>query len=281
MLQAYLGSDMRLASTPPSRPAAELQNVSVMYGTEATAVHALKGVSLEVRRGEVLLLMGPSGSGKSTLLQVLGCIRTVTSGSVLIDAKPVHHLFESELCRLRCERIGFVFQHYNLLSSLRAWENVALALEIRGTPRAVIERTSRSMLTRLGLNLRADAYPQELSGGEKQRVAIARAVVGDPDLILADEPTAALDSASGSEVAQLLASLARDNGCAVVIVTHDARITEIADRLAYLDDGALHWIRKSTRTQLDLSGRNGTYEKDGDSPRGLDDHPVLRTAASG
>src|SRR4051812_31735687 len=163
--------------------AAELRDVCVVYSAGAAAVHAVKSVSLEVRRGEVLLLMGPSGSGKSTLLQVLGCIRAVTAGTVLIDEKPVFELRENELSRLRCERIGFVFQHYNLLPSLRAWENVALALELQGRTGVSIEKLSRSILERLGLEPRADAYPEALSGGEKQRVAIARAVVGGPDIV--------------------------------------------------------------------------------------------------
>jgi putative ABC transport system ATP-binding protein len=183
------------APSPIPRLAAELRDVSVIYGARAAAVSAIKSVSLEVRRGEVLLLMGPSGSGKSTLLQVLGCIRSATAGTILIDDRPVQGLRENELSRLRCERIGFVFQHYNLLPSLRAWENVALALELRGLSGAPIEKSSRGILERLGLERRADADPEELSGVEKQRVAIARAVVGGPDIVLADEPTAALDAA--------------------------------------------------------------------------------------
>ena len=183
---------------------------------------------------------------------------------------------------MRCERIGFVFQHYNLLPSLRAWENVALALELRGQTGAPIEKASRGILERLGLERRADAYPEELSGGEKQRVAIARAVVGGPDIVLADEPTAALDAASGSQVAQLLADIAHENGCAVVIVTHDSRITGIADRLAYLDDGALLWVRKSIHLQkqsLQESGfheENVSHETKGHSPRKLDGSFVRR-----
>ena len=268
-----------LATTPTL--AAELRDVSVIYGARAATVNAIKGISLEIRRGEVLLLMGPSGSGKSTLLQVLGCIRSATAGTILIDDRPVQGLKENALSRLRCERIGFVFQHYNLLPSLRAWENVALALELRGQSGAPIETASRAILERLGLERRADAYPDELSGGEKQRVAIARAVVGGPDIILADEPTAALDAAIGSQVAQLLASIAHENGCAVVIVTHDSRITGIADRLAYLDDGALLWVRKSIHLQkqsLQESGFHETQTK-GQSSGKLDGSFIRRATA--
>jgi putative ABC transport system ATP-binding protein len=268
------------ASAQPYRLAAELRSVCVVYGAKASTVHALKSVSFEVRRGEVLLLMGPSGSGKSTVLQVLGCIRSVTSGTVLIGGRPVHQFDKSELAQLRRERIGFVFQHYNLLLSLRAWENVALALELRGLTGARIELASRHILGRLGLDHRADAYPEELSGGEKQRVAIARAVVGRPDLILADEPTAALDATSGSQVAQLLARIAHENGCAVVVVTHDARITSIADRLAYLDDGTIRWIRKNSCPQTKSSERSGN-EKEDHCRSGLDDHLIHGAIASG
>ena len=250
--------DARMRKTTP---AAVLRDVSVTYGARAAAVRAVKGVSLEVRRGEVLLLMGPSGSGKSTLLQVLGCIRSATAGSILIDEQPIDGLSANALSRLRCERIGFVFQHYNLLPSLRAWENVALALELRGQRGAQIEQASRAVLERLGLARRADAFPEELSGGEKQRVAIARAIVGKPDIILADEPTAALDAASGGEVAKLLADIAHEDGCAVVVVTHDSRITGIADHLAYLDEGALLWVRKNVQLQQKSIEESGLHQK--------------------
>jgi len=268
------------SSSQSPRLAAELRNVSVIYGTHAAALHAVKNVSFGVLRGEVLLLMGPSGSGKSTILQVLGCIRSVTAGKVFIDERPVHHLREDELSRLRRERMGFVFQHYNLLLSLRAWENVALALELRGMNGSLIERASRDTLERLGLEHRADAYPEQLSGGEKQRVAIARAVVGRPDIVLADEPTAALGAVSGSQVAQLLASIAHENGCAVVVVTHDARITGIADRLAYLDDGALLGIQNNILGQEKPWRGSNTDETDDCRPSSLDGRIMCSVAAA-
>ena len=268
-------------TTSPIEFAAELKDVSVTYGARAAAVHAVKGVSLGVRRGELLLLMGPSGSGKSTLLQVLGCIRSATSGSVLIDGEPIGGLTPNALSRLRCQRIGFVFQHYNLLPSLRAWENVALSLELRGETGFQMEDASRAILKRLGLEHRADAYPEELSGGEKQRVAIARALVGGPDIILADEPTAALDSASGSEVAKLLANIAHEDGCSVVVVTHDARISGIADRLAYLDDGAILWIRKNIALQDKTLRESGIHEIQDHGRNGLDSSFIHRAAHTG
>jgi putative ABC transport system ATP-binding protein len=282
MRQAYSINGRQMETTAQTFGlAAELKNISVTYGTRAAAVHAVKGVSLEVRRGELLLLMGPSGSGKSTLLQVLGCIRSANAGAILIDGKPIEGLTANALSQLRCQRIGFVFQHYNLLPSLRAWENVALALELRGQTGASMENASRAMLKRLGLEHRADAYPQELSGGEKQRVAIARAVVGGPDIILADEPTAALDAASGSEVAKLLASIAHEDGCAVVVVTHDARISGIADRLAYLDDGAILWVRKNIHLQDKSLRESGIHENEDHGPSGLDASFIRRAARPG
>jgi len=225
--------------------AAQLRDVSVTYGKGSISVKAVRGISLDIRRGEVLLMMGPSGSGKSTLLQVLGCIRPATAGTVLIDGKTVTDLTQNELSQLRCRRIGFVFQHYNLLPSLRAWENVALALELRGEYGTPIEKASRTFLAGLGLGDRAEAYPSELSGGEKQRVAIARAVIGGPDLILADEPTAALDASQGNIVAKLLERIAHEHGCAVVIVTHDPRIGAVADRVAVLEDGMIRSMRNN------------------------------------
>ena len=262
----------------PSGLAAELRNISVTYGAAGVAVQAVRGVSLEVHRGEVLLLMGPSGSGKSTLLQVLGCIRQATAGSIFMDERPVHGLTESQLSQLRCDRIGFVFQHYNLLPSLRAWENVALALELKGQSGFPVEQASRQILSYLGLDDRADAYPEELSGGQKQRVAIARAVVGEPDIILADEPTAALDAASGAQVARLLASIAHEQDRAVVIVTHDSRISGIADRIVYLEDGAIRSIQKNVRLQMRSLKESGIHEMENPS-RGSADGVVDRRAA--
>lgn len=262
----------------PSSLAAELRNISVTYGAAGVAVQAVRDVSLEVHRGEVLLLMGPSGSGKSTLLQVLGCIRQATAGSIFMDEKPVHGLTESALSQLRCDRMGFVFQHYNLLPSLRAWENVALALELKALTGVKVEQASRRILSYLGLEDRADAYPEELSGGQKQRVAIARAVVGEPDIILADEPTAALDAASGAQVARLLAGIAHEQGRAVVIVTHDSRISGIADRIVYLEDGAIRSIQKNVRLQMRSLKESGIHEMENHSRDSADGVVDRRTA---
>jgi putative ABC transport system ATP-binding protein len=244
--------------------AARLENISVVYGAGHAAVHAVRDVSLDVRRGEVLLLMGPSGSGKSTLLQVLGCIRTPTSGTVYIGDRTVQGTSQNDLSVLRRDQISFIFQHYNLLPTLRAWENVAVTLELRGGYGPAIEDASRRTLSLLGLSHRANAYPDELSGGEKQRVAIARAVVCNPDLILADEPTAALDGASGADVARLLTRVAHEQGRAVVIVTHDVRIIDIADRIVFLEDGAIRSTRKNIQIQRHDLQESGSHEAESD-----------------
>jgi len=220
-------------------PIIVLDKVSLTYGTAAASVHAVKDVSFEIMPGEMLLLMGPSGSGKTSILQLIGGLLKPASGHVLIDGRPTTHLDQNALSRIRLNRIGFVFQNYQLFRSLRAWENVALAFELLGTKPADIEALSRELLDVMGISDRADAYPSELSGGQKQRVAIARALASDPDLLLADEPTAALDSRSGERIGELLKEVAHELGRAVVAVTHDRRLTRIADRVISLEDGRI------------------------------------------
>src|SRR5437899_2666061 len=200
------------------------EDLRMVYGRGAAAVCALNGVSIEVRRGEVLLIVGPSGSGKTTLLQIIGALIRPTSGSVRIGGKPIEGLSPKALGRLRLDFFGFVFQAYNLIPELNGWENVAVALDLKGIRGRVAERRSRALLDEVGLSGRADAYPAQMSGGEKQRVAIARALASNPVAILADEPTASLDSASGWRVIELLCDLAGRRERAVVIVTHDNRL---------------------------------------------------------
>jgi putative ABC transport system ATP-binding protein len=247
-------------TSPSLNPAAELRDIRLTYGAGAGVIEAIKGISLKAYAAEVLMLMGPSGSGKSSLLQIMGCLRKPTSGRVLIGDAYADRMQENELSAFRAEKIGFVFQHYNLLPSLNAWENVALALELRGFPQEVLESESRQMLGRLGLEDRMDAFPDELSGGQKQRVAVARALVGKPELILVDEPTAALDAKSGSDVARMLSEIAHENGHAVVIVTHDARISGIADRILHIEDGKISEERKNIRVQTKMLREYGRYE---------------------
>jgi putative ABC transport system ATP-binding protein len=207
------------------------------YGSGETTFRALKGVSLEVRRGELLLLMGPSGSGKTTLLQVLGGLLQPTAGELWLRERDLARAGADERGRLRRRHFGFVFQAYNLFPTLTATENVAVALDLQGLGKRAATARARELLVSVGLEGRLDAYPAQLSGGQKQRVAIARALAVDPDVVLADEPTAALDSTSGARVVELFRELADQQGRAVVVVTHDPRILSAGDRIITLEDG--------------------------------------------
>src|SRR6516162_11607921 len=204
-------------------------------GTSGTL--ALRGVDLDVHPGELLMLMGPSGSGKTTLLSIMGCILTATSGSVRVAGREVVGLSEKQLPALRLEHIGFVFQGFNLFPTLSAGENVELMLDLKGISKAKARLRAHELLEQVGLGEKYNAFPADLSGGQKQRVAIARALAGDPGIILADEPTAALDSSSGRIVMDMLRSLASEKNRAVVIVTHDSRTLEYADRVVHIQDG--------------------------------------------
>ncbi len=220
-------------------PAIAVVDVSKTYGQGAVATKALERVSLDVHRGELALLMGPSGSGKTTLLSIMGGILRPTSGSVHVAGREIAHLRESELPTVRLAHIGFVFQGFNLFPALSAVENVALALDLRGRlDRAAWERAYAALVA-VDLEDKADSYPADLSGGQKQRVAIARALVSDPDIILADEPTAALDSTSGHQVLALLRGLATQRRRAVLVVTHDPRTFPYADLAHTIADGRL------------------------------------------
>lgn len=216
-----------------------IQDVTKVYGDGPRCVTALNGVSLDVHSGEVILILGPSGSGKTTLLSIMGCILRPTHGEVFANGCDVNQLSDHELSRLRREQIGFVFQSFNLLNFLTARKNVEVVMNLAGIRGQRARERAVELLSLVKLDHRLDFAPGDLSGGEKQRVSIARALANDPKVILADEPTANLDSRTGRVVVDLLASLAREKGCGVVIVTHDCRIAEIADRVLYLNDGAL------------------------------------------
>ena len=206
-------------------------------GAGAGQVRALKGVDLALRGGELTLLMGPSGSGKTTLLSILGCMLTPTQGTVQVRGDSIGNKGPEELARLRRESIGFVFQSYHLFPTLTAADNVRLALDVRGEAGKNARAKSREALAKVGLSHKTASYPRELSGGEQQRVAIARAVVGDPSVILADEPTAALDSENGKAIMSILAEIAKDPGRGVLVVTHDPRLVPYADRIVRIEDG--------------------------------------------
>jgi putative ABC transport system ATP-binding protein len=214
----------------------ELREVSKVYGTGPAQVHALRRVSLSVRSGELVAIMGPSGSGKSSLLTIAGSLEEPTTGQVLVLGTDLTHLSPNDQARLRRRLIGYVFQDFNLLAGFTALENVTVPLELDGTSAKAARAAGMDALAELGLAERAHHFPDELSGGERQRVAIARAVVGDRKLLLADEPTGALDSVNAEAVMQLMLGICR-RGIAGVVVTHDARMASHADRVVSLRDG--------------------------------------------
>jgi putative ABC transport system ATP-binding protein len=217
----------------------EATGIVKTLGEGAGRVEALKGITLSLAGGELTLLMGPSGSGKTTLLSVLGCMLSPTSGTVQISGRSTSGLDSEELAEMRRDNVGFVFQSYHLFPTLTAAENVRLALDVRGERSALARAKAEKALAKVGLSHKAKAFPRELSGGEQQRVAIARAIVGDASVILADEPTAALDSENGQAVMTVLAEIAKDSARALFIVTHDPRIMPFADRILRIEDGRI------------------------------------------
>lgn len=214
----------------------ELRQVSKSYGEGTTEVRALRGVDLAVEAGELVAVMGPSGSGKSTLLTIAGSLEQPTSGEVLVGGRALSEMSRNDRAQLRRRSIGYVFQDFNLLAGLTAVENVTMPLELDGVAAKSARAAGLAALAQLGLSERAARYPDELSGGERQRVAIARAVVGERLLLLADEPSGALDSENGESVMRLIRS-ACQGGVAGVVVTHDAQLASWADRVVFLRDG--------------------------------------------
>jgi len=222
-----------------AKPLISIRNVNYFYGAGALRRQVLFDVSAEVQPGEIILLTGPSGSGKTTLLTLVGALRTLQAGSIEMFGQELRGASHHELIKVR-ESIGFVFQHQNLLESQTAIQNVELSLAIwKHLPKDEVRQRCEEALKMVGLGKHMDHYPQHLSGGQKQRVAIARALVRRPSVILADEPTASLDRKSGREVVELMQSLVRQQACAILMVTHDNRILDIADRILSLEDGRL------------------------------------------
>jgi len=217
----------------------EARGITKIYRSEAGDVMPLKGVSVGLLPGELTLLMGPSGSGKTTLLSILGCILSPTTGTLQIAGYSTQGLSAEGMAELRRRHVGFVFQSYNLVPTLTALENVMLALDLRGAPRAEASDLAWAALAAVRLSHRAHIMPSKLSGGEKQRVSIARALAGEPSVILADEPTAALDSENGQAVMALLAEVAKDTRRAVLVVTHDHRTLRYGDRMIRIEDGRI------------------------------------------
>jgi putative ABC transport system ATP-binding protein len=217
-------------------------NVHKSYLLGATAVGALRGVDLEVRRGEFVALMGPSGCGKTTLLNLIGAIDRPSRGTLRIDGVDLQGLDEDRLADLRRDRIGIVFQFYNLIPTLTARENVEVPMQFKGVRTAARRQRALELLERVGLRDRADHQPAELSGGEQQRVSIARALANQPALVLLDEPTGDLDSATGNEVVSLLQEINRRDGVTMVIATHDRAIAARSNRIVRLRDGRVEGI---------------------------------------
>jgi putative ABC transport system ATP-binding protein len=234
----------------------EAKDVTKHYPQGRRIVKALQGVSLRIESGEFTSIMGPSGSGKSTLMHLLGALDTPTSGEVFFQGRALHLMSDRELSALRRNRIGFVFQFFNLLPTLKAVENVALPLLLSGIGRSKALVPAYEGLERVGLRDRAEHFPDEMSGGEMQRVAIARALVIEPEAVLCDEPTGNLDSATSEEILKLLRSLPEPGKRSVVMVTHDAHAARFGDRIVHIRDGRVEseeWLREKQRHAITAS----------------------------
>lgn len=216
----------------------QLDDVEKEYELGENIVRALRGTDLEIGTGEFVAIMGPSGSGKSTLMNMVGALDTPTSGTVKVEGQDIDDFSRSELAVLRSKKIGFVFQTFNLISTMTAMENVALPMLFRGVPRAKRHERAEQLLERVELGDRLDHRPKELSGGQRQRVSIARSLANDPDIILADEPTGNLDTETGDRIMALLTEL-NDDGKTIVMVTHDPHDAEYADRVINISDGVI------------------------------------------
>lgn len=239
------------SSTPTEVPVLTVRGLTKTYGSGETAVDAVRSVDLDVASGEVLLVMGPSGSGKTTLLLMLGALLRPTSGSITVTGRDRRDVDiaaapEKQLPALRSHTFGFIFQDYALLDALTATENIAVAANLAGTTGSAAHHRATELLDRVGLAHRAAARPSQMSGGEQQRVAVARALSNDPPVLLADEPTANLDASRGRDLARLLRRLADEDHRSVVIVSHDDRLREIADRVLWLEDGRFRQMASMT-----------------------------------
>lgn len=217
----------------------EVENVTKQLRVGQTTVHALRGVNLQVARGEMLSIMGPSGSGKSTLLGIIGGLDSPTSGRIAIDGVDVTRMNEDQLTEIRNEKIGFIFQFFNLIPTLTALENVALPIQFARKPAFNPNKRARELLQMLGLRDRASHLPAQLSGGQQQRVAIARALANNPPLLLADEPTGNLDSEASAIVLEALQTIRRESGATIILVTHDTELAASADRTVHIIDGRI------------------------------------------
>jgi putative ABC transport system ATP-binding protein len=222
----------------PTQAAIAISRLNHYYGRGALQKQVLFDIDLQIDRGEIIIMTGPSGSGKTTLLTLMGSLRSVQEGSLSILGNELANASKEQMTLARRD-IGYIFQAHNLLNFLTAYQNVEMALEIQDVTASEADERIRQVLTAVGLDHRLDYYPSDLSGGQKQRVAIARALVSQPKIILADEPTAALDKKSGRDVVEIMEKLAKEQGCTILLVTHDNRILDLADRIIYMEDGYL------------------------------------------
>jgi putative ABC transport system ATP-binding protein len=221
-----------------STSAIAIRQLNHYYGQGSLKKQVLFDINLHIDQGEIIILTGPSGSGKTTLLTLMGCLRSVQTGTVNILGQELLHASKEQMTLAR-RNIGYIFQAHNLLNFLTAYQNIEMALELQNITPAAADDRIRAVLSAVSLDHRMDYYPSDLSGGQKQRVAIARALVSQPQIILADEPTAALDKKSGRDVVEIMETLARKQGCTILLVTHDNRILDLADRILYMEDGYL------------------------------------------
>jgi putative ABC transport system ATP-binding protein len=240
-----LNSAFRIPNSEIPRPAVSLKNVTKAFGTGDDRVFALKDVTLDLPYGEMVLLVGPSGCGKTTLISLVAGLLDPTDGEVDVLGQPISKMRGGRKVRFRGDHIGFVFQQYNLLPALNACENACIPLLIAGWSRTKALEKAAAMLDAVGLGNRLKSYPNQLSGGQQQRVAIARALVHDPKMLVCDEPTAALDAASGRTVMGLIRQVAVQSDRAVIVVTHDSRVYDFGDRIVYMTDGAVEKVEKN------------------------------------
>jgi len=254
-------------------PTIVADNVSHHFGAPPLRKQILFDVSVSIGRGEIVIVTGPSGSGKTTFLTLVGALRSTQAGSLRVLGEELNGASEPTLVRVR-RRIGYIFQAHNLLDALTASQNVQMALQTTGVPAAHASERAQRALEAVGLESRAGHYPDQMSGGQKQRVAIARALVAEPELVLADEPTASLDKQSGRDVVELMRTLAREQGCTVLLVTHDNRILDIADRIVHLEDGRLQSFTEGVISNTrQLMGMLALNNRKGDLTRRVHDLP--------
>lgn len=228
----------------------DLHNVTKIFGKGSTEILAVDNVDLELKKGEIVLIMGPSGSGKTTLLSIAGALLKPTKGKIFLNGEEITNLSERKLPIIRRKRIGFIFQAFNLLENLTALENVEIAMQLAKIKSKEAKSRAKELLLSVGLGERLNHKPSELSGGEKQRVAIARALANNPDIILVDEPTGNLDSKAGHDILMYIFKIAKDKGKAVLIVSHDLRIIDVADRVLWLEDGKLSMRKKDEEPEV-------------------------------